>query len=299
MAADASCSCLPAPDCNAVCPNGGVPRGDGTQACDCVEIPQNVPPRALALVDGGDAVNSTKWNGKQLRLNHNTSATWIPVITGNYVDYILKSEISGSLPVIGAQTFSKSAGSYGSSFTVTVTRDAYGRLSGMDFTGRNCNCNCCNCGDDSGCFISAELMTTLGPKAVENIVPGDELIGIDGVHKVVAIAKNTLGRRSAVHPVGHPKVVLTEEHIVLLNGKPVCTSEENLELNKKDLIAANGVKGIYVDDKICNLVSIDDASFCKVDGLQTEVVTYTPIVETGYWGLTSDGLSVLLCHEQK
>ena len=27
------------PDCNAVCPNGGSPRGDGTQACECFENP--------------------------------------------------------------------------------------------------------------------------------------------------------------------------------------------------------------------------------------------------------------------
>lgn len=286
-AADASCSCLPAPDCNAVCPNGGVPRGDGTQACDCVEIPQNVPPRALALVDGGDAVNSTKWNGKQLRLNHNTSATWIPVITGNYVDYVLKSELTGSLPQIGAATLYGTevlaSSGYGnlSVNDTAVQRDAYGRVIKVGYYRRyyNCNCNCCNCGDDSGCFISAELMTTHGPKAVENIIPGDELVGIDGVHKVVAVVTNTLGRRAAVHPVGHSSVILTEEHIVLLNGKPVCKSEENLQLNKKVLIGANGIKGVYVDDKICNLVSIDDTSFVKVEGLQKKVVTYTPIVD--------------------
>lgn len=43
---------------------------------------------------------------------------------------------------IGAQSFQKSAGSY----TVTATRDAYGRLSGLGFSQSNCNCNCdCNC----------------------------------------------------------------------------------------------------------------------------------------------------------
>lgn len=39
-AADLDCSCLPAPDCSAVCSNGGAPRGDGTQACDCYENPK-------------------------------------------------------------------------------------------------------------------------------------------------------------------------------------------------------------------------------------------------------------------
>lgn len=35
----ADCSCLPAPNCDSICPNGGAPRGDGTQACDCFDNP--------------------------------------------------------------------------------------------------------------------------------------------------------------------------------------------------------------------------------------------------------------------
>lgn len=34
-AAEASCACLAAPDCSTICPNGGTPKGDGTQACEC------------------------------------------------------------------------------------------------------------------------------------------------------------------------------------------------------------------------------------------------------------------------
>lgn len=34
-AAEASCACLAPPDCDSICANGGTPRGDGTQACDC------------------------------------------------------------------------------------------------------------------------------------------------------------------------------------------------------------------------------------------------------------------------
>ncbi len=43
---------------------------------------------------------------------------------------------------VGAIDFQKSAGSY----TVSASRDAYGRLSGLNLTTSDCNCNCdCNC----------------------------------------------------------------------------------------------------------------------------------------------------------
>ena len=35
-----SLSCLPAPNCDLVCPNGGVPLGDGTDACLCSDTPR-------------------------------------------------------------------------------------------------------------------------------------------------------------------------------------------------------------------------------------------------------------------
>ena len=34
-AAESACACLAPPDCSTICPNGGSPKGDGTQACDC------------------------------------------------------------------------------------------------------------------------------------------------------------------------------------------------------------------------------------------------------------------------
>lgn len=43
------------------------------------------------------ATNASKWNGKVLRQNHNATDTWIPVFSGNYVDYVLKSEITQAL----------------------------------------------------------------------------------------------------------------------------------------------------------------------------------------------------------
>ena len=46
------------------------------------------------------AEDSTKWAGRTLRLEHNTSDTWIPVFCEGFVDYVLKSEIiPGYAPV--------------------------------------------------------------------------------------------------------------------------------------------------------------------------------------------------------
>ena len=307
MAADASCSCLPAPDCNAICPNGGTPRGDGTQACDCIEVPQNVPPRALALVDGGDAVNATKWGGKQLRLNKNTSADKILVFDGDYVDYILKSEITGSLPSLGAAILygtdvlvTTGSGSLKSNYTA-VQRDDYGRVIKVGYWQKkyncNCNCNCCNCGDDGGCFISAKLMTEDGFKSVKDIVPGDKLIGIDGIHPVVGVAVNTLGKRKAIIPKGHPDVLLTEEHIILNGHKLIVTSQENYERNKLPIEAANGVTGVYVSENLDSVVATDPTYFEIEEDLPTETPTYSPIVIGGCWAMTESGLSVLLCRK--
>lgn len=160
--ADESCSCLAAPDCSAVCENGGSPRGDGTQACDCFENPkltlstvaytgrfydlENIPNRALSKTDGGDAVNSEQWGGMSLRLQHNTNATQIPVITGQYMDYMLVSELGVGMEEIGAQTFSVKWSYSRTTWTLNVSRDAYGRLSGTSVS--SSTSNCCNCGDD-------------------------------------------------------------------------------------------------------------------------------------------------------
>lgn len=47
---------------------------------------------------------------------------------------------------VSALTYTKSATSYSATITVSVSRDAYGRLSGLEVSGSNCNCNCnCNC----------------------------------------------------------------------------------------------------------------------------------------------------------
>lgn len=158
-ASDANCSCLPAPDCNAVCSNGGSPRGDGTQACDCFENPPmptlhpvaysgdynslaNRPNRAGSDSDGGDARNSILWNGHTLRKNYNNNATQIAVFSGGYLDYInrndLMANVQVSLPEIGAKEFTATTSVYYST-RIYISRDQYGRLIGLK-THSDCAC---------------------------------------------------------------------------------------------------------------------------------------------------------------
>ena len=316
-ATDGSCACLPAPDCNAVCPNGGVPRGDGTQACECTPAPNF--PRALGVVDGGDAVkalDSDRWGGRRLRLNHNTTDTWIPVFSGENVDYVLKSEIGGAGQKIGAKILwgtkvlhtenCRSGYSYGSGNCATypiedvaVRRDDYGRVIEVGKVTRytQCRCNCdCQCSDDNGCFITARLRTTKGIKAVEDLQVGDRLIGIDGIHTVVGMATNYLYGRKAISPLSDLSVVLTEEHIVIADGgMPVVQSMEMIERNKITLCDDNNdVQGKYVWPFMSLQIKESPESFTVIE-LPERTKTYTPIVADGHWGMTESGTSVLLC----
>ena len=81
-------SCLPAPDCDAVCEEGGVPRGDGTQVCDCNPPDTCVNPDKLASV----------------------------AYTGNYKDLVNKPEIKSDLKDVVV------AGSAGPTSDVTMTQ---------------------------------------------------------------------------------------------------------------------------------------------------------------------------------
>ena len=312
-ATDGSCSCLPAPDCNAVCPNGGVPRGDGTQACECTPAPDF--PRALGVVEGGDAVkalDSQRWGGKRLRLNHNTTDTWIPVFSGDSVDYVLKSEISGGGQKIGAkvvygegvlQTFGSKQGRrwYTKNYPA-VKRDEYGRVEAVGYaavwTQCNCDCNCssncCNCGDDSRCFIKATLRTVTGVKDVSEVSVGDRLVGLDGLHTVVAIVHGQLGKRKAVCPKGSKDVVLTEDHVILQEGQPVVYSELGKRMCHDILTAKSGIKGVYIQPWMDKMIAVDPEAFECVD-MPEDTPTYTLIVAEGNWGMTEDGTSVLLC----
>ncbi len=322
-AAEASCACLAAPDCSTICPNGGTPKGDGTQACECnAEAKEqlatvaytgsyndlsNRPYRAASKTDGGDAINSTKWAGLTLRQNHNTTDTWIPVFSNNYVDYVLKSEIgigqigeaviynSGQLGTTGSGSFS--AGQY-----TAVKRDAYGRVVAVGYVQayqRNCNCNCtCACADsDNGCFVQATFMTQRGAVKVQELRLGDVICGLDGEHRVVGMASNVLGRRNAVSPKGHPEVLLTDDHIILNNNTPAIVDRRFYSKNKLILTdQKTGIRGRYADVWLDDLIVENKEAFDVIE-LSAETPTYTPIVDKGHWGRTVDGADVLLCPE--
>lgn len=307
-ASDANCSCLPAPDCNAVCPNGGSPRGDGTQACDCFENPPmptlaqvaytgkyadllDKPRHAASDQENGDALNAKRWNGVELRKNYNSSATQIPVFSGGYLDYINKADISGQLPQIGAKTYTVAVGN---GWKLSVERDAYGRVA--NFESWNTNCNCCNCGDDSNCFIVARLKTTKGFKDVKDIQVGEKLVGIDGIHTVVAVVKGTLNARQAVRPVNSKgaELWLTEEHVVLNDSKLKVFCEDGRRKGVRPVVAENGIQGVYVSAWMAKMLDVDSEAF-EIKKLPEDTTTYTLIVDRGHWGMAEDGTSVLLC----
>lgn len=321
-ASDLDCSCLPAPDCNAVCPNGGTPRGDGTQACECLPAPTF--PRALGVTDGGDAVqavNAAKWNGKTMRLNHNTTDTWIPVFSGDYVDYVLKSEVGGAgsqkigaavlsgytvLTTLGtAYSAAETTSYYGYIYSYTrpaVQRDDYGRVIAVGvakvYTKCACNCQCdCYYGDsDNGCFVAAQLQTTEGIKSVKDLKAGDRILCENGeTAEVVGMASNALGRRIAVSAKADEDLVLTQEHIIKADGTPVIRDIKDVVRNQTILHdEQNGKTGRYVDPEENFAVEERPEAFNDLN-LPSDTPTYTPIVRGGRWGLTEKGEKVLLC----
>ena len=97
------CGCFPEPDCSAVCPNGGTPRADGTQACNC--DPDPIKPRALALVDGGDAVNTAGFGGWFMRVRKSLSAKKVAVFgeAEKTLDYVGLDELKYVHPDSGVR----------------------------------------------------------------------------------------------------------------------------------------------------------------------------------------------------
>lgn len=178
------CACLEVPDCESICgANGGTAKGDGTQACVCNPAPRaviddacktadykdvkdvpefslvartawysdllHIAPRALSATDGGNASDTVKFDGKTLRLMNNPAATRILSVNGSTINYIDKARLAeAELERIGAANFSSTSGK----FTAKLSRDEFGRVSGIDVVNAdcdcNCNCDCCNCGDD-------------------------------------------------------------------------------------------------------------------------------------------------------
>lgn len=73
-AAEESCACLAPPDCDAVCPNGGSPRGDGTQACDCNPAPKPDTVLADIVTPGSAGQNSDTTLIRKFTEEHNTKS---------------------------------------------------------------------------------------------------------------------------------------------------------------------------------------------------------------------------------
>lgn len=65
-------------------------------------ITANLNGNAKTATNASNSSNSDKWAGLSWRHNHNTTDTWIPVVSDNAFDYILKHEISADkLPLTG------------------------------------------------------------------------------------------------------------------------------------------------------------------------------------------------------
>jgi len=288
---------------------------------------KDLPTRAGSPSDGGPANNSELWEGYGVRLNQieTTTDAKVPVVSGSNIDYVFKSEI-GSAPNVGAKTFSVSKVGY----SFSVSRDAVGRLTGVfasydanavncincanckncnccnctnctnccDCKDCNCNCNCCNCGDDTGCFIRATLYTKDGYKRVEDIRVGDVLLGNDGEHRVLAIAKNIIGEsRFAIRPKRDEETVLTNDHVINIDDVPVSYDFNSLRLNLAT-IESDGVTGTYNYQGLLETAYVDKDLFDVVD-LPKSNTTYTFIVDKGHWGETVGGLAVLLATVQQ
>lgn len=81
----------------------------------------------------------------------NVTTSTLSATTANLTNIKATNNISApNVPPsnVTAQTFTKSASSYGSTFTVKITRDIYGRVTNLAVSGADCNCRCdCNCQD--------------------------------------------------------------------------------------------------------------------------------------------------------
>ena len=302
-AADAACACLAPPDCDSICPNGGSPRGDGTQACDCFDNPkQNVATVATT--------------GSYTDLSNRPSLATVAT-TGKYSDLLNKPTIPtqkalSSVTTAGTvgQTSNVSV-SGGNTATVSVpyfTVNSYGQITSRgnctlkvvtattyyNYTNNCYTNNCCNCGDDSGCFIKGKLLTKEGYKALEQIEVGDVLVGEDGEHTILGIVTRTLGEsRFAISPVSDDSIVLTSEHIINKEGEFIIYSRENFSPNRT-LMKTGSLLGSYDFDGLFERCKSKPSSFKKVSGFSPVTKTYSFIVDKGLWAKTEGGTSVLL-----
>lgn len=81
-----------------------------------------------------EADNASKWSGKTLRLQHNTSDTWIPVISGANVDYILKTEIANSYVAAKGSNYIRFSNGFQLCWATVNGFSAYGAWVGYPMT---------------------------------------------------------------------------------------------------------------------------------------------------------------------
>lgn len=146
--AEEVCACLEPPDCSSICRFGGVPKGAGSQACECLAPPgqslqevcytgdysslKNRPNRALSDKDGGVASNTVKLNGYSLALSANSSASYAVVfsVSGKKLDKCLITDFNFQHMSCSKTTFSQAAnGKY-----FRCARDEYGRLTNVTWS---------------------------------------------------------------------------------------------------------------------------------------------------------------------
>lgn len=299
-AAEESCACLAPPDCDAVCPNGGSPRGDGTQACDCNPAPKPDTVLADIVTPGSAGQNSDTTLIRKFTEEHNTKSnptgkTYVSTyLAGNTPD----NYPAGSFKIPYFTVDSKGRVTSYATRTVTIKNQItqkntyyYNYYNYYDYYDNNC------ADSDNGCFVKAKFLTQRGIFDISELRVGDILYGLDGEHRVIGIARNVLGKRKAVSPKGHHNVLLTDDHIILANNKPSVVDLRLYPKNKRILAdSENGTQGRYADAWLDNLITENPDAFEVID-LPEDTPTFTPIVDKGHWGRTIDGADVLLCKE--
>lgn len=293
-AAEESCACLAPPDCDAVCPNGGVPRGDGTQACDCNPTPASDTALTDIVTPGSAGQNSDTTFVRKFTEEHNNYHGYSTSVS-TYMD----ADKPGNHPVGSFKIpyFTvDSKGRVTSYATRTVTIKNQTTIKNTYYNYYNYYDS--NCSDsDNGCFIKASFQTKRGIVSVQDLKVGDVIYGLDGEHRIVGMAKNVLGKRKGVSPKGHPEVLLTDDHIILANNIPSIVSLKIYPKNKLVLTdPESGIKGRYADSWLDTLIAGNSDAFDVMD-LPENTPTFTPIVDKGHWGRTADGADVLLCPE--
>lgn len=160
------------------------------------------------------------------------------------------------------------------------------------------NCNC-DCGDDGGCFIDADILTTKGYINIKDLKTGDYIIYDKKKYRVAGIAKNKLGKRKAVSLDWTEKLLLTEDHLFKLPiGAGAYDIDSYFKSNKMKLYdnkvvgsyqrkLSIGEKFIPLKDQVTSFFDYNHEIFLSrlQESLEYDenTVTYSPIVEDCEW----------------